>query len=121
MDFGDDVDDVEGQQSVKLIQMLGFCQGKDDLEHNHRLADKFFKELQQIENVGSYFVESINKHFVFEIIYVMDLKAQWCICGNGGASYNVRYVIIVPADLRQNTFLHIQNVLTVSGIIHLTK
>jgi hypothetical protein len=71
--------------------MLGFCQGKDDLEHNKQLADKFFSELQAIEASGSYYVASINRHFRFEIIYVMDMKAQWCVCDNGGASYIVRF------------------------------
>ena len=36
-------DDVNGVQSVRLIQMLGFCQGDDNLAHNKRLADVFFK------------------------------------------------------------------------------
>jgi hypothetical protein len=71
--------------------MFGFCQGEDDLEHNQRLSDKFFKELQAIGSTGHYFVESINRYFKFEIIYVMDMKAQWLVCGNGGSSYNVYY------------------------------
>jgi len=89
--FDGDADDVEGVQSVRLIQMLGFCQGDDDLEHNKRLADKFFKELQKIEKDGHFYVEQVNKYFLFEIIYVMDMKAQWLCCQNGGASYNVRF------------------------------
>jgi hypothetical protein len=67
--------DVEGVQSVRLIQMLGFCPGDDNLEHNKRLANVFFKELQQIEQDSFYYIESLDKYFVFEIIYVMDLKA----------------------------------------------
>lgn len=58
IDFGDD--DVDGRQSVKLTQMSGFNQGKNDLHHNHLLADNIFKELQMIENVGS-----IKKYFFF--------------------------------------------------------
>ena len=84
-------DDVDGVQSVRLIQMLGFCQGDDNLEHNKRLADVFFKELQQMEKDGHYYIEEVNKYFIFEIIYVMDLKAQWLVCESGGASYCVRF------------------------------
>jgi hypothetical protein len=84
-------DDVEGVQSVRLIQMLGFCQGDDNLEHNKRLADVFFKELQQMEKDGHYYIAEIDKYFIFEIIYVMDLKAQWIVCNSGGASYCVRF------------------------------
>jgi len=47
-------EDVDGVQSVRLIQMLGFCQGDDNLEHNKRLADVFFKGLQQMERDGQY-------------------------------------------------------------------
>jgi hypothetical protein len=71
--------------------MLGFCQGDDNLEHNKRLADVFFKELQQMENDGRYYIAEIDKYFIFEIIYVMDLKAQWIVCNSGGASYCVRF------------------------------
>jgi len=41
--FVGDGDEVEGIQSIRLIQMLGFCQGEDNLEHNKRLASIFFK------------------------------------------------------------------------------
>jgi hypothetical protein len=82
-------DDVDGVQSVRLIQMLGFCQGDDNLEHNKRLANVFFKELQQIEKDGYHYITSLNKYFVLEIIYVMDMKAQWLVCESGGASYCV--------------------------------
>ena len=89
--FDGDDDDVESVQSVRLIQMLGFCQGDDNLEHNKRLANVFFKELQQIEKDGYYYMAEIDKYFRFEIIYVMDLKAQWLVCESGGASYCVRF------------------------------
>ena len=89
--FNGDDDDVGGVQSVRLIQMLGFCQGDDNLEHNKRLADKFFKELHKVEKDAQYYIESLDKYFLFEIIYVMDMKAQWLRCQSGGASYNVRY------------------------------
>jgi hypothetical protein len=89
--FVGDGDEVEGIQSIRLIQMLGFCQGEDNLEHNKRLAGIFFKELQQIEKDGFFHHVGLNKYFIFEIIYVMDLKAQWLCCENGGASYNVRF------------------------------
>jgi hypothetical protein len=85
------INDVDGVQSVRLIQMLGFCQGDDNLEHNKRLANVFFKELQQIERDGYHYIESLDKYFIFEIIYVMDLKAQWLVCESGGASYCVRF------------------------------
>jgi hypothetical protein len=50
LEFGDgDDEDVDGVQSVRLVQMLGFCQGKDDLVHNKQLADEFFSELHDIE------------------------------------------------------------------------
>jgi len=89
--FDGSVDDVEGVQSVRLIQMLGFCQGDDNLEHNKRLANVFFKELQQIEKDGYYYVPTVDKYFIFEIIYVMDKNAQWLVCESGGASYCVRF------------------------------
>ena len=71
-----DEDDVAGVQSVRLIQMLGFCQGDDNLVHNKRLAEVFFKELHTMEKDGYYFVPQLDKYFIFEIIYVMDSKAQ---------------------------------------------
>jgi hypothetical protein len=89
--FDGDEDDVNGVQSVRLIQMLGFCQGDDNLAHNKRLADVFFKELHKIEEDGYYYVPEMDKYFLFEIIYVMDLKAQWLCCESGGASYCVRF------------------------------
>ncbi len=52
--FDGEEDDVNGMQSVRLIQMLGFCQGDDNLAHNKRLADVFFKELQKIEQVPAH-------------------------------------------------------------------
>jgi len=61
-------DDVEGVQSVRLIQMLGFCQGDDNLEHNKRLADVFFKELHKMEEEEFYYIPELNKYFLFEII-----------------------------------------------------
>ena len=72
-----DEDDVAGVQSVRLIQMLDFCQGDDNLVHNKRLAEVFFKELHAMEKGGYYFIPQLNKYFIFEIIYVMDLKSQW--------------------------------------------
>jgi hypothetical protein len=42
-------EDVDGVQSVRLIQMLGFFNGVYNLDHIKRLADVFFKELQQME------------------------------------------------------------------------
>ena len=84
-------DEVDGVQSVRLIQMLGFCQGDDNLAHNKRLADVFFKELHKMEKDGYYYMPDLNKYFMFEIIYVMDLKAQWLCCESGGASYCVRF------------------------------
>jgi hypothetical protein len=85
------VDEVDGVQSVRLIQMLGFCQGDDNLAHNKRLAGVFFKELHKMEKDGYYYIPELDKYFVFEIIYVMDLKAQWICCESGGASYCVRF------------------------------
>ena len=69
-------DDVEGVQSVRLIQMLGFCQGDDNLAHNKRLADVFFKELHKVEEDGHYYISELDNYFLFEVIYVMALKAQ---------------------------------------------
>ncbi len=46
IEHGDMADeDVDGVQSVRLVQMLGFCQGKDDLVHNKELAADFFPEM----------------------------------------------------------------------------
>lgn len=66
----------EYNEPVRLIQMFGFCQGNDNLEHNKWLANVLFEELQQIKKDGYYYVAEVEKYFIFEIIYVMDLKAQ---------------------------------------------
>jgi len=94
VDYGDDdEEDVDGVQSVRLVQMLGFCQGKDDLVHNKQLADEFFSELHDIEskNNGYYYMEILDRYFAFTIIYVMDMKAMWTVCGSGGGSFHVRF------------------------------
>ncbi len=94
IDYGEEgEEDVDGIQSVRMIQMLGFCQGKDDLVHNKALATEFFSELHDIEgkNNGYYYMESIDRYFAFTIIYIMDMKAIWTVCGSGGGSYHVRF------------------------------
>ena len=93
-DYGnDEEDDVDGVQSVRLIQMLGFCQGRDDLVHNKQLAEVFFSELHDIEekNNGYFYLASLDKYFAFTIIYVMDMKAMWTVCGSGGGAFHVRF------------------------------
>jgi hypothetical protein len=55
-------EDVDGVQSVRLVQMLGFCQGKDDLVHNKELAAEFFSEGK---NNGYFYTASLNKYFAF--------------------------------------------------------
>ena len=94
IDYGEDgEEDVDGVQSVRMIQMLGFCQGKDDLVHNKQLADEFFSELHDIEgkNKGYFYMANLDRYFAFTIIYIMDMKAIWTVCGSGGGSYHVRF------------------------------
>ncbi len=76
-----------------MIQMLGFCQGKDDLVHNKALASDFFSELHDIEmkNNGYFYLATLDLYFAFTIIYVMDMKAMWTVCGSGGGAFHVRF------------------------------
>ena len=34
---------------------------------------------------------SLDKYFAFTIIYVMDMKAMWTVCGSGGGAFHVRF------------------------------
>ena len=62
-----DEDDVRG--AICAINSNTWVLSRDDnLAHNKRLADVFFKELHKIEEDGYYYILEMDKYFLFEII-----------------------------------------------------